>query len=148
MWRNAAFSRKESLKQDIIMKIDSQTGHVWLDIRAPEFYNDPYPFYHELRQRMPIFYWEEYDLWTFTRHHDVDQILRDRRFGRQISHIVSPEEMGWLPEREDLKPFYDVDRLSMLDLEPPAHTRLRGLVQKAFMARQIERLRPRLIVVP
>jgi cytochrome P450 len=37
-----------------------------------------------------------------------------------------------------------VDRRGMLELEPPAHTRLRGLVQKAFMARQIERLRPRI----
>jgi cytochrome P450 len=127
------------------MDIDTQTCCVQLDIRDPDFYNNPYPFYHELRQRVPIFYWELHDLWTFTRHQDVDRILRDRRFGRQISHVVSPEELGWPPEREDLKPFYDVDRLSMLDLEPPAHTRLRGLVHKAFMARQIERLRPRLI---
>ena len=126
------------------MKINTQTKHVQLDIRDPEFYNNPYPFYHELRQRVPIFYWEQHDLWTFTRHRDVDQILRDRRFGRQIAHIVSPEELGLPPEREELKPFYDVDRFSMLDLEPPAHTRLRGLVQKAFMARQIERLRPRI----
>ena len=126
------------------MDIDTQTCRVQLDIRDPDFYNDPYPFYHELRQRVPIFYWEHHDLWTFTSHQDVDRILRDRRFGRQITHIVSPQELGLPPEQDDLKPFYDVDRFSMLDLEPPAHTRLRGLVQKAFMARQIERLRPRL----
>lgn len=126
------------------MEIDSQTRRVQLDIRDPDFYNNPYPFYHELRQRVPIFYWEEHGLWTCVRHRDVVQILRDRRFGRQITHIVSPEALGLPPEREELKPFYDVDRLSMLDLEPPTHTRLRGLVQKAFMARQIERLQPRI----
>jgi cytochrome P450 len=127
------------------MEIDPQTCRVHLDIRDPNFYNNPYPFYHELRQYAPIFYWEQHDLWTFTRHQDVARILRDRRFGRQISHVVAPQTLGLPPEREELKPFYDVDRFSMLDLEPPAHTRLRGLVQKAFMARQIERLRPRIL---
>lgn len=126
------------------MNINAQTQHVQLDIRQPDFYNNPYPTYAQLRQQAPLFYWEQYGLWTFVRHRDVDQILRDRRFGRQISHIIPPETLGIPPERPDLKPFFDADRFSMLELEPPAHTRLRGLVQKAFMARQIERLRPRI----
>ena len=126
------------------MQINEQNRHVQLDIRDPAFYNDPYPTYAELQARCPVYFWEDYGLWTFTRHVDVTTILRDRRFGRQITHIKTPEELGWDPEPERLKPFYDVDRLSMLDLEPPAHSRLRGLVQKAFMARQIERLRPRI----
>ncbi|MEM7116995.1 MAG: cytochrome P450 [Chloroflexota bacterium] len=126
------------------MKINHAAQSVSLDVRDPDFYNNPYPTYAQLRQEMPIFYWEEFDLWTFTRHEDVSAILRDRRFGRQITHLKSREELGWPPERADLKPFYDVDRHSMLDLEPPAHTRLRKLVHKAFMARQIERLRPQI----
>ena len=126
------------------MKINKKTQSVSLDIRDPNFYQDPYPTYHQLQQQVPIFYWEEHDMWTFTRHEDVSAILRDRRFGRQMTHIKSREELGLPPERADLKPFYDVDRLSLLDLEPPAHTRLRQLVQKAFMARQIERLRVRI----
>ncbi|MEM9776504.1 MAG: cytochrome P450, partial [Chloroflexota bacterium] len=43
-----------------------------------------------------------------------------------------------------LKPFYEAEKFSLLQLEPPDHSRLRGLVQKAFMSRQIERLRPRI----
>lgn len=126
------------------MHIDLNTQHVRLDPRAPEFYNNPYPYYDELRRRAPIFFWEEFGFWCFTSHEDVSAVLRDRRFGRQILHVATREELGWPPERADLKPFLDVDRHSMLELEPPPHSRLRGLVQKAFVARQIERLRPRI----
>ncbi len=126
------------------MKINPQSRSVQLDPKNPVFYNNPYPFYDQLRVEVPLFYWEDFDLWCFVRHADVEAILRDRRFGRQISHLASRETLGLPPEREDLQPFYHVDRHGMLDMEPPAHTRLRGLVQKAFMARQIERLRPRI----
>lgn len=129
-----------------MLTIDPTTRHVQLNARDPDFYNNPYPYYERLRQDAPIFYWEEFGLWCFVRHRDVSAILRDRRFGRQISHKMSREEAGLVEVAENpaLKPFYDVDRYSMLELEPPDHTRLRGLVQKAFMARQIERLRPRI----
>jgi cytochrome P450 len=126
------------------MQIDPQTHRVRLNPKDPAFFNNPYLYYNQLRAEAPVFYWEDFDLWCFTRHTDVEVILRDRRFGRQISQIASREELGLRPEREDLQPFYHVDRHGMLDMEPPAHTRLRGLVQKAFMARQIERLRPRI----
>jgi len=124
-----------------IMQINRETRHVQLNPRDPSFYNDPYPTYEILRAQTPIFFWEEFNFWCFLAHEDVDAILRDRRFGRQILHVATRDELGMPPERADLKPFYDVDRYSMLELEPPDHTRIRSLVQKAFMARQIEQLR-------
>ena len=126
------------------MQINSSTQSVSLNILDPEFFNDPYPFYERLQSQTPMFFWEEHKLWTFTTYADVAAILRDRRFGRQISHLKTRAELGLPPEPVALKPFFDIDRLSMLGLEPPAHTRLRGLVQKAFMARQVEKLRPRI----
>lgn len=123
------------------MQINTQTHHVQLNPRDPSFYQNPYPYYDELRAKVPIFFWEEFGFWCCVAHEDVDTILRDRRFGRQILHVATREEIGLPPERPELKPFTDVDRYSMLDLEPPDHTRIRGLVQKAFMARQIEQLR-------
>ncbi len=125
------------------LKIDMKTKRVSLNPRDPIFYNNPYPFYDELREKAPIFYWEEFGFYCFVAHEDVDALFRDRRFGRQILHLATREELGWPPEREDLRPFYDVDDHSILELEPPNHTRIRGLIQKAFMARQIERLRGR-----
>lgn len=43
--------------------------------------------------------------------------------------------------------FHAVERLSLLELEPPDHTRLRGLITRAFVSRQVERLRPRIEVL-
>ncbi len=126
------------------MQIDSSAQTVSLNIRDPEFFNDPYPFYEQLQSNCPMFFWTEHQIWTFTTFTDVAAILRDRRFGRQISQLKTRTELGLPPEPIALKPFFDVDRLSMLGLEPPAHTRLRGLVQKAFMSRQVEKQRPRI----
>lgn len=118
--------------------------HARLNPRDPAFYQNPYPVYAALREQAPVFYWEDFDLWCFTTHEDVNAILRDRRFGRQILHVATREELGWPPPRADLQPFYDVDDLTLLALEPPDHTRLRSLVHKAFTGRQIERLRSRI----
>ena len=53
--------------------------------------------------------------------------------------------MGWDETPEHLKVFADHEQHSLLELEPPVHTRLRGLVTRAFLSRQVERLRPRLV---
>ena len=126
------------------MKIDRTNRTVTLDPRDPDFVNDPYPAYHELRAAVPVFKWEQYGYWCFARHEDVAALLRDRRFGRQILHVMSREELGWPETQTHLKPFYDVERHSLLETEPPVHTRLRGLVNRAFLSRSVERLRPRI----
>lgn len=117
---------------------------VRLNPRDPHFYNNPYPHYEALRQTTPVFYWEDFDLWCYVNHEDASALFRDRRLGRQITHLKTRKELGWPPIREDLQPFYKYDDLSIIQQEPPNHTRLRGLVQKAFMARQIEGMRPRI----
>ncbi len=126
------------------MRIDSSTQKVSLDIRDPDFYNNPYPYYAQLRSSCPMFFWEEHELWTFSRHEDVTALFRDRRLGRRIDPESIPACRRPKPESATSTPFFDIDRLSMLAQEPPTHTRLRGLVQKAFMARAVERLRPRI----
>src|SRR5689334_6229327 len=126
------------------MKIDRIGRSVSLDPRDPDFVNDPYRAYHEVRATVPIFKWEQYGYWCFARHVDVSALLRDRRFGRQILHVMSREELGWPDTPAHLKPFYDVERHSLLETEPPVHTRLRGLVNRAFLSRTVERLRPRI----
>lgn len=115
-----------------------------LNPRDPHFYNNPYPYYDAMRALPQPFFWEDFNLWCFGRWEDVNALFRDRRFGRQITHLRTRKELGWPPIADELKPFYDVDDATMIQMEPPGHTRLRSLVQKAFMARQIEGLRPRL----
>jgi cytochrome P450 len=124
------------------MKIDSNTRSVDLDPRDAQFYEDPYPTYARLRKEVPVFKWEQYGYWCFARHEDVNVLLRDRRFGRQILHVATREELGWPEPASHLKVFRDHEQHSLLELEPPVHTRLRGLVNRAFLSRQVERLRP------
>jgi cytochrome P450 len=109
---------------------------------APGFVADPYPVFARLREERPAFFHEPTGQWVISRYADVDALLRDRRLGRSYLHVAGHEEFGQQPEAEFLKPFWDLIRAGMLDVEPPTHTRLRRLVSKAFTARMVEGLRP------
>ena len=98
------------------------------------FVQNPYPFYERARAEGPFFRWTDYDLTCATSAAACNTIFRDRRFGRE-----SPEP---LVIADHLKPFYAVEAHSMLELEPPRHTRLRGLVLRAFTSRRIAALQP------
>ncbi len=109
----------------------------------PAFVQNPYPVYDEMRALGPAFFWEEYGFWCFPGFEAVNGLLRDRRFGRDVLHVATREELGWPDTPDHVKPFYDVEAHSLLEREPPVHTRLRTLVNRAFVSRAIERLRPR-----
>lgn len=109
----------------------------------PSFVQDPYPAYDRMRALGPAAYWEDYGLWCLSGFDDVNAVLRDRRFGRDVLHVATRAELGWPEIPEHVKPFYDLEAHSLLEREPPAHTRLRTLVNRAFVSRAVERLRPR-----
>ncbi len=127
------------------MKIEATQRSVDLDPRDAQFYENPYPTYRRLHAECPVFKWEQYGHWCFSRFEDVNALLRDRRFGRQILHVATREELGWPEVAEHLRVFAEHEQHSLLELEPPIHTRLRGLISRAFLSRQIERLRPYLV---
>jgi cytochrome P450 len=127
------------------MLINTNTCSVNLDPRDAQFVQNPYPAYHAIRAACPAFKWEQYGHWCFAAYDDVNTLLRDRRFGRQILHVASRAELGWPDVPEHLRVFAEHEQHSLLELEPPVHTRLRGLVNRAFLSRQVERLRPRLV---
>ena len=76
------------------MIINSKTRTVNLDPRDTQFFANPYPTYNRLQRECPVFKWEQYGHWCFSRFEDVNALLRDRRFGRQILHVASREELG------------------------------------------------------
>lgn len=125
------------------LEIDAERRRVSLDPRDPEFFRDPYPAYRDIQAKASVFFWEQYGHWCFSGHADVSALLRDRRFGRQILHVATRESLGWPEPPEHLEPFNALERHSLLELEPPEHTRLRGLINRAFVSRQVERLAPR-----
>ena len=100
----------------------------------PAFVQDPYPFYDRARACGDLVFWEDYGLPMAVSQRAVSAILRDRRFGRE------PVEPLSFPDR--LAPFYAVEAHSMLELEPPRHTRLRGLVLRGFTTRRIRAMAP------
>lgn len=102
--------------------------------KDPAFVQNPYPFYEKARAAGPFFHWADYTLVCTGNAAAVNAIFRDRRFGREP---VDP-----LPIPPHLAPFYAVEAHSMLELEPPRHTRLRNLVLRAFTSRRIAALEP------
>ena len=102
----------------------------------PGFVQNPYPFYETARQSGPFFHWADYGLTCTGNWAAVSAIFRDRRFGREVPAELAPV----IPDH--LRPFYAVEAHSMLELEPPRHTRLRSLVLRAFTTRRINALQP------
>src|SRR6266568_3617918 len=111
------------------------------DPSDPGFLEDPYPALNRLRESARVFYDADRQRWFVTRHEDVRSCLRDKRLGRNFRHVMTPEEFG-VPELDPRwQAFWDVERWSLLWLEPPDHTRIRKLVAAAFTPRRVEALR-------
>ncbi|TPJ52237.1 MULTISPECIES: cytochrome P450 [unclassified Mesorhizobium] len=124
------------------LAFDPATRHLRLDPHERAFFQDPYEAYTFLHDASNAFFWEEFGFWCFGGFDDVNKLLRDRRFGRQNPAGI-PDSRGIGRDRTHLKAFDGIEANSMLELEPPVHTQLRTLVNRAFVSRQVERLRPR-----
>ncbi len=118
----------------------SATASPGFDLRDPAFLADPYPAFDRLREAAPV--WKApFGRWLLTRYDDCSLLLRDRRFGKDYS---DPEALTRRFGPTALEEPAVVELSHMLLMrDPPDHTRLRGLVSKAFTARRIEALRQR-----
>jgi cytochrome P450 len=104
----------------------------------PEFRKNPYPFYDKLRELDPV-HLTPLGFVVLTRYDDVVNTLRNNDFSRDIELNAN------LPETPTRKFRRENERSkSMLNLDPPDHTRLRRLVSKSFTPSAIEKLRPRI----
>jgi cytochrome P450 len=88
---------------------------------SQSFLRDPYPFYQDRRETEPVWYDERRGTWTLFRYEDVHRALRD-------DENLTAERSG---------------SRSMLSSDPPAHTRLRAFAARAFTAKSVRALRPR-----
>ncbi|MET4069336.1 cytochrome P450 [Bradyrhizobium sp. S3.2.6] len=106
---------------------------------APDFIRNPYPYYDRLRTIDPI-HETPFGQFVASRHADVSLVMRDKRFGKDFvertTRRYGPEIMN--------EPVFRSMSYWMLQADPPDHTRLRGLVVKAFTARRVEDMRPRI----
>jgi cytochrome P450 len=107
---------------------------------AEGFADNPYPHYAALRQADPVHH-NEFGVWMIFRYEDVRQLLRDQSLSVEDRN-AHPTPMTAVLE-EAMGDAVDMGSRSMLNVDPPAHTRLRRLVSKAFTPRMVERLRVR-----
>ncbi|MCM6776720.1 cytochrome P450 [Nocardia sp. CDC159] len=99
-----------------------------------DVHDDPYPYYARLRAEAPVFRNEVDDFWALSRHADVLAAFRDSdRFSSRNGLRMEPA--FWGPQAEQF--------FSFVAMDPPKHTRLRGLVTKAFTQRRVLSLEPR-----
>src|SRR6201987_5153413 len=106
---------------------------------SPEFIRDPYPHYERLRTTDPM-HVTALGSFVASRHAEASLVLRDKRFGKDY---VERTKRRYGPQIMEEPVFRSMSHW-MLQQDPPDHTRLRGLVVKAFTARRVEDMRPRI----
>jgi cytochrome P450 len=108
-----------------------------------DFLADPYPYFKQLRDTDPVLWSEEGQYWLITKYAHADSILRDMRFGKSNAFLgtgggIAKQALRCLVGAV----FPDTTASnSMLLQNPPDHTRLRGLVNKAFTPKTVEQMR-------
>ncbi len=111
-------------------------------VATPEGRADPYPRYATLRAVAPVHH-SAFGLWALSRYDDCQQLLRHPGVGKDFSGAAS--SLGLSAEQVAGQDRFRTDRSNMLTTDPPDHTRLRGLVTRAFTPRTVETLRPRIV---
>jgi cytochrome P450 len=112
------------------------------DPTDPSFIADPYPTLAALREATPVFYNERAHQWVVTRFADVHATLRDRRLSRVYTHRYTHAELGRPEPDPRWAAFDEHERWSLLQLEPPDHTRIRRLIAKVFTPTAAAAVRP------
>jgi cytochrome P450 len=112
-----------------------------LDPTDQAFIADPYPALAALREAGAVHHDEQLGRYLVTRHAEVRACLRDRRLGRNFRHVGTEEEFNATPLDPRWQDFWEVERWSLLFIEPPDHTRIRKLVASAFTPRAVEGMR-------
>jgi len=115
---------------------------IHFDPLAPDQREDPYPVYALARREQPVFHAPAYDLWVVSRYEDVLQVLKDHdTFSSTGALKSSPEPFP--PEVREVLAEGWPDMPFIIEIDPPLHDRIRGLVTKAFTPRRIAELEPR-----
>lgn len=109
-------------------------------IFSPEIIQNPYPLYAQLQESNPVLDLEDNNLVILTRYADCQQTLRSKTLGHADDPRQTEEELAEMLKNPAIASL----RRTMLLMNPPDHTRLRGLVVKAFDARRVATMRERI----
>jgi cytochrome P450 len=110
----------------------------------PSQFPDPYPMFRRLRDLEPV-HWSSYDTWVVTGFSEAEEILLSPVFAREAS---AQQQFRHLGRRDvdalDVVHAVDIQLSSLINRDPPAHTRLRRLVARAFTPRAVASWQPRI----
>ena len=123
------------------MSIDEKEVAAQSLLLSPEIFANPYPIYRQLRSFDPVHWEPSFNSWIITGYADVLAVLRDPRFGAERTPNIDQLTEWGIPETY---PLFNMVGKMMLMQDPPNHTRLRGLVNKAFTPRVVEGMRSRI----
>ncbi len=98
------------------------------------FVQNPYLFYRQILKSGGVCFWKNYNQKAFFEFSTINKIFKDKRFGRELPAGLNN------PNEKNLSDFYRIERNSMLDLEGKKHSRLRGLVLRAFTTKNIKKI--------
>ncbi len=98
------------------------------------FVQNPYIFYRQILKRGGVCFWKNYDQKAFFDFDTINKIFKDKRFGRELPKGLEQTN------KNNLSDFYRIENNSMLELEGKRHSRLRGLVLRAFTTKNIQRI--------
>lgn len=120
-------------------------GNLKFNPFLPEVREDPYPFYEHLRREDPVHRSFIGGDWLLTRYADIQSVLLDKRFRANDK----AKQIQWKNQYtsqigEDLSTLIQANNSFLFYMDPPDHTRLRGLVRKAFTPAVVEHMRPRM----
>ena len=115
---------------------------VSLNPLSPAVWQDPYFFHSRLRQVAPVYFSQTWRAWWVTEFDLVQEILKSRCFGASV--MPFPERVEKLTRNMGDVGLERFHNPSMLDLDPPAHTRVRRLAQQGFVHKFIQSLEPRI----
>lgn len=111
------------------------TSAVAFDPFSEEFFNDPYPIYRRLRDEAPVYHSEDLNFYALSRHEDVAAAFKDFDTYSSARGVTLDQVSSGDVIKEPLVQF----------LDPPAHRRMRGLVNKVFTPRAVLALEPMLL---
>jgi len=113
----------------------------------PSKFPDPYPMFRRLRELEPV-HWSRYDTWVVTGYPEAEEILFNPAFAREAS---ATQQFRHLGQRDidalDVVEAVDIQLASLINRDPPAHTRLRKLVSRAFTPRAVASWEPRISTI-
>src|SRR5467141_2354914 len=137
MRSNADVSARQLIEVTMNEHVQTAQTEPMFNPLSPDFIRDPYPHYARLRTSDPV-HLTPLGMFVASRHAEASLVLRDKRFGKDY---VERTIRRYGPDIMKEPVFRNMSHL-MLQQDPPDHTRLRGLVVKAFTARRVEDMRP------